>query len=77
MTRTAFRPEIAFARLGPDFSDPVRAADFPDTILRYRHQRVATEIGLGDLTDPEWLSHFGRFQPLPGDRKSTRLNSSH
>ncbi len=62
----AFQPRSAFAQMGPDFADPVEAADFPQTILRFRHQRVATRLGLDSLTDEEWLSHFGRFQTLPG-----------
>ena len=46
-------------------SDPVKAADFPQTILRFRNDRAAVLVGLGDLSDEEWIAHFGRFQPLP------------
>jgi uncharacterized protein YdiU (UPF0061 family) len=46
-------------------ADPVEAADFPKTILRFRNDRAANEIGLGALSDDEWLRHFGRFEPLP------------
>jgi len=41
------------------------AADFPQTILRFRNDRAAASVGLGALTDEQWLQHFGRFNPLP------------
>ena len=63
---TQFIPAQSHADLGRDFFDPVAAADFPKTILRHRDQRWAERIGLGDLTEDEWLKHFGRFEPLPG-----------
>lgn len=52
-------------KLGADFADPVRAADFPQTILRFRNQRAAATVGLDGLSDAEWIAHFGRFEPLP------------
>jgi uncharacterized protein YdiU (UPF0061 family) len=52
--------------LGDAFYDRVAPADFPATILRFRNDRAAAEIGLDSLTDAEWLAHFGRFTPLPG-----------
>ena len=52
--------------LGAEFFDPVAPADFPQNILRHRDQRWAERIGLGHLSDEEWLRHFGRFEPLPG-----------
>jgi uncharacterized protein YdiU (UPF0061 family) len=48
-------------------ADPVEAASFPKTILRYRNDRAAVEIGLEGLSDDDWLRHFGRFEPLPGN----------
>ena len=48
-------------------ADPVEAADFPRTTLRWRNDRAAGDIGLVDLSDDEWLVHFGRFQSLPGN----------
>ena len=45
--------------------DPVAPADFPRTELRHRNQRWAEAVGLGGLSDDEWISHFGRFAPLP------------
>jgi uncharacterized protein YdiU (UPF0061 family) len=60
-----YRPERAILELGDAFYDPVAAADFPQTILRFRNQRWAEAVGLANLSDAEWLRHFGRFQPLP------------
>jgi serine/tyrosine/threonine adenylyltransferase len=48
-------------------ADPVQAADFPQTILRFRNDRAAAEIGLDALSDEDWVRHFGRFEPLPGN----------
>ncbi|MEX0956094.1 MAG: YdiU family protein [Rhizobiaceae bacterium] len=61
-----FKPSRRHADLGPDFFDPVAAADFPRHTLRHRSQRWAERLGLGGLTDDEWIAHFGRFEPLPG-----------
>ena len=46
-------------------ADPVKAADFPQTILRFRNDRAAASVGLDGLPDEEWIAHFGRFHPLP------------
>ena len=62
----AYRPETAILSLGEAFYDPVAAADFPHTIPRFRNQRAAEAVGLGGLSDAEWLAHFGRFTPLEG-----------
>ncbi|MBS0386151.1 MAG: YdiU family protein [Proteobacteria bacterium] len=56
-----------FARLGPEFADPVRPAAFPQCILRRRNQDWAAHVGLDALTDAEWEAHFARFEPLPGN----------
>lgn len=61
-----FRPDPRFAALGPDYGDPVEAAGFSQTILRLRNDRAAATVGLAGLTDTEWIGHFGRFEPLPG-----------
>ena len=61
----AYRPGPRFLRLGDQFADPVAAADFPLTVLRFRNDRAAATVGLETLTDAEWIAHFGRFQPLP------------
>src|SRR3954463_15855849 len=62
----AYRPEAAILELGDRFYDPVPAADFPETQLRFRNDRAAASIGLDGLSDAEWVSHFGRFVPLEG-----------
>lgn len=61
-----YRPEPRFADLGSDYGDAVKAANFPQTILRFRNDRAAASVGLDGLTDAEWITHFGRFEPLPG-----------
>ena len=61
----AYRPDVIFPVLGTEFADPVRAADFPQTILRFRNDRAAATVGLDTLTDEEWVAHFARFEPLP------------
>lgn len=62
-----------FERLGDEngapFYDAVEAAAFPEHILRYRNQRWAARVGLGGLSDEEWIGHFGRFEPLPDNLK--------
>jgi len=63
----AYRPDPKFPELGPEFADPVRAEDFPATLLRYRNDRAAGTVGLDTLSDDEWIAHFGRFEPLPGN----------
>ena len=60
-----YRPSTEHLNLGNAFFDPVEAADFPQTILRYRNQTAAETVGLEDLSDTDWLSHFGRFKALP------------
>ena len=61
-----YRPEPRFFALGSDYADAVRAAEFPKTILRYRNDRAAAEVGLETLSEAEWIAAFGRFDPLPG-----------
>ncbi len=60
-----YQPDPQHQRLGAEFADPVEAARFPATILRYRNDRAAASVGLDALSDSEWLAHFGRFEPLP------------
>ncbi|WP_404285608.1 protein adenylyltransferase SelO [Microvirga sp. RSM25] len=61
-----YRASAQHQELGLDFYDVVRPAEFPQHILRYRNQRWAERVGLGSLTDEEWIDHLGRFAPLPG-----------
>lgn len=65
---SAYRPDPRFQALGRDFADPVEAADFPRTILRFRNDRAAATVGLETLSDADWIRHFGRFEPLPDNQ---------
>ncbi|MEM9495777.1 MAG: YdiU family protein [Pseudomonadota bacterium] len=64
-----YRPAPVFADLGQNdgapFCDVVTPASFPKHIVRYRNQRWADAVGLGDLDEETWIAHFGRFEPLP------------
>lgn len=62
----SYQPATTFLELGDGFADAVKAADFPETTIRYRNDRAAKTVGLDGLTDEEWIHHFGRFEPLPG-----------
>ena len=59
-------PSRAIEPLGPDFYDPVKPAQFPEHILRFRNDRAAAAIGLETLPDDAWLEHFARFAPFEG-----------
>src|SRR3546814_19054955 len=61
-----FQPEKLICSLGADFYDAVEPARFPAHILRFRNDRAAAETGLAALDDEAWISHFGKFRPLPG-----------
>jgi len=67
-----FRGEARVLDLGPTFYDPVAPADFPATVVRFRNDRAAAEVGLDGLSDVDWVRHFGRFAPLP-DSPATPL----
>jgi serine/tyrosine/threonine adenylyltransferase len=60
-----YRPDPKIASISDKIGDAVRAADFPKTILRFRNDRWAATVGLDELSDEQWLRHFGRFEPLP------------
>ena len=60
-----YLPDPSILALGEDFYDPVEAADFPSAVLRFRNDRWAPAVGLGGLSDKEWIGYFARFQPLP------------
>lgn len=62
----AYRPDPRFFDLGEAYGDAVRPAEFPRTTLRFRNDRAAATVGLETLTDAEWIAHFDRFEPLPG-----------
>ena len=56
-----------FQKLAAKFADPVTPANFPKQVLRWRNQRWAQAVGLGGLSDTDWLEHFAGFRPLPGN----------
>lgn len=58
-----YRPDPAILGLGNLFFDPVEAAAFPQTKLRFANRRWAERVGL-DFDDAGWSRHFGRFEPL-------------
>lgn len=60
-----YRPDPQIASLGDKIGDAVQSADFPETLLRFRNDRWAETVGLAQLSDDDWLQHFGRFKPLP------------
>ncbi|WP_310539655.1 protein adenylyltransferase SelO family protein [Phenylobacterium sp.] len=74
---SAYRPDPRLPALGPEFADPVAAADFPQTLLRFRNDRAAATVGLDTLTDVEWVAHFGRFQPLPDNLETPLAQRYH
>jgi uncharacterized protein YdiU (UPF0061 family) len=63
----AYKPAPAIDELAAWLGDPVAAADFPETQLRFRNDRAAASVGLDGLDDAAWTAHFGRFAPLPGN----------
>lgn len=62
-----YHPDPAILTLADWLGDPVQAADFPQATLRFRNDRAAAEVGLDGLDHAEWIAHFGRFRPLPGN----------
>jgi uncharacterized protein YdiU (UPF0061 family) len=63
--RSRYSADPAILELGESFYDPVEPADFPKTVLRFRNDRWSSAVGLDELSDAQWLRHFGRFEPLP------------
>lgn len=62
-----YKPDPRITGLSTWLADPVDAAQFPEHRLRFRNDRWAPAIGLDGLRDDEWIQHFGRFAPLPGN----------
>ncbi|MEW6273138.1 MAG: protein adenylyltransferase SelO [Thermodesulfobacteriota bacterium] len=60
-----YRPAPRILELGEGFYDAVAPARFPLHRLRFRNQRWAARVGLGDLDASEWERHFAAFAPLP------------
>ncbi|WP_394840276.1 YdiU family protein [Pendulispora rubella] len=70
MMTSSYIAAPVFAELGDGFYDPVTPARFPVHHLRFRNQRWAERLGLGELDDAAWETHFARFEPLPGNLKA-------
>ncbi|MEM9567303.1 MAG: YdiU family protein [Cyanobacteria bacterium P01_E01_bin.34] len=53
----------AFEALGDEFYDPVNAATFPQTTLRWRNDAVLSQLGLKatEVSDRQFIEAFGRF----------------
>lgn len=59
-----YRPDPQILGLGEPFYDPVAAASFPQSLIRFRNDRAAATVGLDPIDDERWRAHFGRFEPL-------------
>lgn len=62
-----YHPDPAIGAVSGWLGAPVDPADFPRCQTRFRNDRWAAAVGLDGLDDSEWIEHFGRFQPLPGN----------
>src|SRR3546814_8544211 len=60
-----YRPAPSILDLGDRFYDPVEAARFTETRLRFRNDRASASVGLGTRSDAQWIAHFGRVEDLP------------
>ena len=59
-----YRPDPRITAIADWLGDPVTAAHFPETHIRFRNRRWDKAVGLAALTDEQWARHFGRFDPL-------------
>lgn len=60
-----YRPDPRILSLAEWLGDAVAPAMFPEHRLRFRNRRWDKAVGLGGLSDEEWVRHFARFEPLP------------
>lgn len=69
MKLSSYTPRPVYQELAEQegFADAVEPAEFPALTLRFRNQRWAQRVGLGELDAGEWEAHMGRFEPLPGN----------
>lgn len=63
----AYLADPALLELSDWLGDRVESADFPAAQIRYRNQRAAASVGLDTVSDDDWVKHFARFEPLPGN----------
>lgn len=74
---SAYRPERAILELDKRFHAEVEPADFPQHTIRWRNQRWAERVGLGALSDAEWIEHFVKFAPLKGSLEKPLAQAYH
>ncbi len=60
-----YRADPQILALADWLADPVEPAAFPRAELRFRNRRWDQAVGLADLSDADWVRHFGGFEPLP------------
>ena len=60
-----YRPDMPIRGLAGWLGDEVWPAEFPMAVLRFRNDRWARAVGLGELSEADWVRHFARFEPLP------------
>lgn len=65
LSQAQYQPAPVIQDIADFLADPVDAARFPQSILRFRNDCAAATIGLGPLSDADWIRHFGAFSPLP------------
>lgn len=58
--------ELAMENLGTDYYDIVKAADFPEHILRFRNDDLLPLLGLTPevVKDDDWVEAFARFRGI-------------
>ena len=61
---------LPILEISDSFADAAIPAGFSSKVLRYRNTLWDTQIGLADLSDADWLGHFGDFNPLPDNLES-------
>ena len=59
-----YRADPQIRSLAEWLADEVDPARFPMHELRFRNDRWARTVGLADLSEAQWIAHFGRFEPL-------------
>ncbi|MDE1467881.1 protein adenylyltransferase SelO family protein [Aurantiacibacter sp. D1-12] len=62
-----YTPDTKITEIAGFLADPVEAARFPRHELRFRNRRWDTAVGLADLSDEQWVRHFGAFEALPNN----------
>ena len=62
----SLRPARDILEIADFIGDPVKGVEFPVTRLRFRNDRWAATVGLAEISDEDWIAHFGRFAPIAG-----------